>query len=457
MFFRKTYIFFGIVTLIVSSLLTLEANSQIWKKVPGTLEYVNFLKFSTHNKTTLFVGSDAVPTDVTSNNISFPFFGYGMQISTNSGNSFGEVVLGDYSVFDIIESPSNPQLLLVSARKQDVGRVLLSSDKGVTWDEDTKRCESSAQISRFQSVRSNEKDIFHASMLNSTNGYRYSDDNFATCNSIEGMGVNSRDLAVSAKNPQVIYIAGDNVSKSRVMCSTDGGITWEDRSVGLLNYRILSIQTHPDNEGIVVVGADSVSPLGKSIGIGVYYSEDYGKNWRFAGAGGAAIYDIEFHPSNPKYWAAAGGKMGVYVSGTGGSYWESSFDGLPTDYFIRKVAIPDIQATNDGIIVYASVYGDGIYKSTNITTSISDENDLRSEDLVKSIYPNPATSKIGVFLNKTDNMIDYEIYDLMGNIVLSGSVMNNSQIEIENLTSGIYFIKFANLGHYQLMKFNKID
>lgn len=456
MFIKKKYPLLIAAVLLVTILSSSISISQVWKKVPGTLEYVNFLKFSIHDNNKLYVGSDAIPTDMTTNNITFPFFGYGYQVSTNSGATYSESKLSDYSIFDIIESPDNPLVLLVSARKQDVGRVFYSEDGGAVWDEETKRCESSGQVSKFEANKVGDKINYYASMLNSTNGFSYSSDNFITCNTVEGIKMNSRDIALSSVNPSVIYLAGDNVSKSRVICSTDGGLTWEDRSEGLMNYRVLSIVTSPINEAVVIVGADSTTPTGRIIGMGIYYSDDYGKSWRYVGAAGASVYDIQFHPSNPKYCAAAGGLAGVFISGTGGDYWEASTAGLPNEMLVRKVAVPNIQPNQNGIIVYASIYGDGIYKSDNITTSINSNDEFQKNQLVKQIYPMPADDVLGFILNDASLTFNYEIYDLMGKIVQNGLISGNSLLNIQELNMGTYFIKISHSGNYQLLKFNKI-
>ncbi|MDX9791734.1 MAG: T9SS type A sorting domain-containing protein [Candidatus Kapabacteria bacterium] len=429
------------------------SNAQVWTKVGGTLDYVNFMRFYGDK---LYVGSDAQPTDFIENNINFLFFGYGMQVSTDKGISFSDAVLTDYSVFDVIESPSNPSILLASARKQDIGRIIMSDDGGLTWDEETKRCEESSQIVRFHAVNISGKDYFYAAMLNSINGFRYSDDYFATCSLSDDVNINSRDLAVSAKNPKVMYLCGDNVTKTRVLCSSDGGLTWADRSEGINNYRILSVQTHPDNEAVVVVGADSLSPTGKVIGMGIFYSDDYGNTWRNVGASGASILDIRVHPTDSRYWAAAGGNEGVYISGTSGDYWELSTDGLPEDVFIRQVAIPDDEPNEEGIIVFASVYGNGIYKSRHITTDLEDI-DYRDESLIASIiYPTPTSDILRLKLNDDNLNIQFEILDLLGQTVHSGYIYNSNALDVSGINSGTYMLKLVSGSKIQFKRFIKL-
>ncbi|MCW5885054.1 MAG: T9SS type A sorting domain-containing protein [Candidatus Kapabacteria bacterium] len=432
-----------------------QAFSQVWTKVPGTLDYVNFLKFSIHNQEKLFAGSDAIPTDITTNIVNFPFFGYGFQVSSNSGATFSQAKLTDYSIFDIIESGEDASLLMVSARKQDIGRILVTKDGGTTWDEETKRCEGSSQASRFQSASEGDSEVFYAAMLNSTSGFRYSDDLFENCLTTVETNINSRDLAISKSNPKVLYLIGDNVSSARVLCSSDGGQSWQDRSEGLLNYRILSVQVSPLNEAVVVVGADSITPAGRIFGMGVFYSDDYGLNWRHAGAAGASVFDIQYHPTDSRYWAAAGGDKGVLISGTGGDYWEFSTDGLPEDFFARKVAIPNVAPDANGIIVYASIYGNGIYKSNRITTSVKNNDFAGNAELIQTVFPNPAENFISIISEVDLNGLNYDIYNLFGSKLSFGKFGSSNLLNIAELASGTYFLKISQNEKYQLIKFIK--
>lgn len=455
MFLKKNTILYFLLISIIVCLPTENINSQTWKKLPGTNSYINFLRFSSYDKNKLFIGSDINETDMTTNNINFPFFGDGFQISTDGGATFSNAILSDNSIYDLIESPSNAQILLVSARRQDIGRVYLSMDGGNTWDDTTKRCESSSQIMEFSSAVENNKDMFYASNLNSNFGLRYSDNYFATCSESEKALTNARDLAVSKSNPKVMYLAGDNVSTSKVLCSTDGGETWEDRSIGIEKYRILSISVSPVNEAIVLIGADSITPTAKIIGKGIYYSEDYGKTWVNVGADGASVFDIQYHPENPKYWAAAGGFAGVFVSGKNGKSWQVSTDGLPSNSFIRKVAIPNEPPTEDGIFIYASVYGVGLYKSSRLT-DISDEQNYLSNNIVKQIYPIPANDILNISLSNGIDYADYEIIDYLGNLIMKGNVQTFSSINIQNLPTSSYFIKFKAENNSQTIKFDVV-
>ena len=60
------------------------------------------------------------------------------------------------------------------------------------------------------------------------------------------------------------------------------------------------------------------------------------------------------------------------------------------------------------------------------------------------IYPNPTTYFITVFgLNKIEK---YKIINALGSVMLNGDISNEEKINVENLSKGLYFLKFEN-GH----------
>lgn len=57
-------------------------------------------------------------------------------------------------------------------------------------------------------------------------------------------------------------------------------------------------------------------------------------------------------------------------------------------------------------------------------------------------FPNPSTSFIQISgLTKTEN---YIIYSVLGAEIKNGKISDNGKIEIQNLTNGLYFLKFDN-------------
>ena len=58
------------------------------------------------------------------------------------------------------------------------------------------------------------------------------------------------------------------------------------------------------------------------------------------------------------------------------------------------------------------------------------------------IFPNPAFTQLHVKLD-TQETTDYNIYSVVGQIVLQGKIQDNSTINIESLARGMYFLKIA--------------
>ena len=68
-------------------------------------------------------------------------------------------------------------------------------------------------------------------------------------------------------------------------------------------------------------------------------------------------------------------------------------------------------------------------------------NNLKLNKTIK-LFPNPSTDFIKVSeLTAKEN---YKIFTILGSEIKRGSVSNNETIDIRNLNSGVYFLKFDN-------------
>jgi DNA-binding beta-propeller fold protein YncE len=76
--------------------------------------------------------------------------------------------------------------------------------------------------------------------------------------------------------------------------------------------------------------------------------------------------------------------------------------------------------------------------------------DIPNELVNLSISPNPASDFLQVSgLKATEK---YAIYNVLGAKIKSGEVSNNEEIEIRNLSKGLYFLKLESDGTYQFIK-----
>ena len=74
-----------------------------------------------------------------------------------------------------------------------------------------------------------------------------------------------------------------------------------------------------------------------------------------------------------------------------------------------------------------------------------------------NLYPNPANNKITINLPKNNDKISYQIYDIMGRIVLEGMINNKNEInvDISVLSDGFYLIQIKSTNHSSSLKFIK--
>jgi len=106
-------------------------------------------------------------------------------------------------------------------------------------------------------------------------------------------------------------------------------------------------------------------------------------------------------------------------------------------------------ATNQGLCV------DTIIWTVIIKKIIIGSEDLRF--MQPSLYPNPASGQLYI-TNISQTGYSYEIYDIMGRVRLKGRQAVNQPIHINDLTAGIYMIKFSgdeSQDRYFLRKFSK--
>ena len=87
-----------------------------------------------------------------------------------------------------------------------------------------------------------------------------------------------------------------------------------------------------------------------------------------------------------------------------------------------------------------NVYWVGFSDSTLLSVGI---NELSNDNTSIKIFPNPTSDVVSLNLNKSFGEVNrVEFYDIFGQIVLASTRLNN--IDISNLTTGLYFIKVTN-------------
>lgn len=120
---------------------------------------------------------------------------------------------------------------------------------------------------------------------------------------------------------------------------------------------------------------------------------------------------------------------------------------------ISKIDISDVSPTAIEVLTIHNirdilVENNILYTLTTSTISTLDINPLSSgeelyaESAKPRISPNPARTSIQV--SELTTTTNYTIHTVLGTLLKSGNVSNNEEIDIRNLTNGIYFITFGN-------------
>jgi len=421
--------------------------SQEWNKIDGLSNYINTIYQVKSNPAKFYVASNSIETDYSALNITFPIVGNGMLISSDSGKTFSNVKLDTFSVYHIFESPSGS--ILASARKLNNGGIAYSLDNGENWYGVPMMCPGSRQIMKIVQDKNNAS-IFYAAALNTSNGVIKTENNFENCTELTNLKFQARDISVSSFNGY-IYVAADNGNispfSSGVYRSTDGGANWTKDSSGLIGKRINCVLASKEKENLIYCGADSITGAGDVFGSGIYKSEDFGKTWLLVAANNQNVFSIVEHPSVPGYYAAACGRAGVYIKGKNNSQWERHSSGLPTEFAVTTVTIPNWDIVDHSFIVFAGTQGDGLYKSNRIVTDVKSKNQISNDLYIEKVYPQPFSKQINIIWNNpVSQNISIEIRNNLGYIVFSNMNVLTSEGQQQfnwapnSISNGVYFL-----------------
>jgi len=246
-------------------------------------------------------------------------------------------------------------------------------------------------------------------------------------------GLSTTDVRSIAAINNILYVGTNG---SGIYKSVDWGTNWVSINNGLngaTNFRAM------ESKGNTLFAAGPT-------GTGVFRSLDFGANWTLL-SGGLSSGSYRGFASNSQLIVAGSFGGGVFYSADNGDTWTAINSGL-TDLTIFDLELNDsyiIAATNtQGVFRFA-------LSNLNLSTNIPKNFDTQAIKL----YPNPTTNQINV---KTDYALlgsVYSIYDNIGKLVLSGKINSeNTLIELDNLSGGIYFFRIGD-NLKQTLKFIK--
>lgn len=131
-----------------------------------------------------------------------------------------------------------------------------------------------------------------------------------------------KSFSVNPINQQIVYVGSD--ATGRVFKSTDGGLTWTNKSTGLSAAIIWKIQVDPVNPDIVYATTNT----------GVYKSLNAGELWSPVNNGLpiGTVDSIALDPNNHNTLYAGSFNNGVYKSTDGGATWQNTSNNLPANF-----------------------------------------------------------------------------------------------------------------------------
>jgi photosystem II stability/assembly factor-like uncharacterized protein len=252
-------------------------------------------------------------------------------------------------VVSIAVDPADADHLLATAG--DYGGIFYSNDGGQTWQV--------AQIrGRITKLSFAPSDSTFAYAIAAELGLYISRDGGVTWSAIpipavDG-SINISELAVHPQDANTVYVS---IPEAGLLKTSDGGQNWAAIGAGLPTIPILSLAIDPSNPQNLYAGVGtSESATG---GGGIYKSTDGGQTWQQTSAGmpaEALILAIAIDPTNSKVIYAGDNASGVYSSLNGGETWQTLDEGL----LHRKVTT--LAISDDGTVLYAGIWGDGIYR-----------------------------------------------------------------------------------------------
>jgi photosystem II stability/assembly factor-like uncharacterized protein len=263
---------------------------------------------------------------------------------------------------------------------------------------------------------------------------------------------NVQDVAVHPRNSNIIYTAlySDGTHNKTMYKSTDGGLSWNLSNSGLPNLPIISLAIAPSNPEIIFAGLYKGSVYKSTNAGGSWYSSSSGMNPE------EQIPGIEVDPFDSQIVYAGSRTNGVYLSMDGGTSWSTMNDGL------KHHAVNTLCLSKDGSVLYAGVWGDGVYRlgtSTIPPTDVDRSKDNRAIDChLHQNYPNPFNPAATIHFSVPNSMhVILKVYDLRGRetaTLVDAELSAGEHVvrfDASGLPGGVYFYRIR-MGEFQAVK-----
>lgn len=256
----------------------------------------------------------------------------------------------------------------------------------------------------------------------------------------------ARSIDQSLNNPNRVYVA----SPTKVYVSTDNGVSWTEKAItgGFPTANaVTDIAVHPDDPDLIVLSLGSYSAIVPR----VIKSTDAGDTWtditnNLPGEGCQSI-EIDHNDPNRYY---LGTDLGVYISFDAGGTWTPMNVGLP------HTVCDDVRLHPDGFLRVAT-HGRGMWEvdvSGIAPTSVGDGIEVTIEPLTLRVLGNPASERASVrFGLREAGDIRLALYDVNGRMVRmladrpAGATVDFVEIDVRDLSAGVYFARLDANGH----------
>ena len=213
-----------------------------------------------------------------------------------------------------------------------------------------------------------------------------------------------------------------------VFVTVNGGTNWSSANNGLPPTTSTFGFTSFIYEGTKIIAGSTN---------GIYISYDHGQNWTTINTGLTNMQvKCLLSTSNSIF---AGTSSGVFLMQNLSGNWINYSSGLPS------ISIKSLASLNNEI--YCATEGKGVWKnSVSEITTFNSKFYKPSNDVL--VFPNPAQKIL-----QTNTNSSYKIYDVLGNLCLSGD--KSDVINVESLKSGVYFIELSSLDSTKKIRFVK--
>lgn len=355
--------------------------------------------------------------------------------------------------------PGEPSYVLAVSGEN--GHVLMSRNRGESWE----MTQHEGEISKIQFAPSNPARLYGfntpevalASLAagnpfdRSPNfGFYASDDTGKSWAQREGdhvkKGMLISSMAVHPANDQTVYIFSPD---SGMLRTTDGGVHWTHMGRVDSPLTAISIAIDPADPDRMLSGwALSEGTPG---GNGIFRSTDAGVQWIQSSEGlrpEAKVSSIVYDPTDTRVVYAADFGGGVYYSTDGGVAWKDLSTGL--DHVSARV----LALSDDGSVLYAGVFGDGVYRlGTPPAVHVFEgkwSKGLPHTFALQQNFPNPFNPHTTIrYAVPAMFEVELAVYDVLGRkldvLVNERRAAGTHEVTFDasRFAGGVYFYRFA--------------